>query len=246
LSVPLPSQFLHGFFFSPTIFRMVSSQFKRPTVRRPTAATNTTSATALTPNGTLTLNYEGLVSPIVAAIQALYSEVTSLENTIAGFAESFVSNQITASQELCVGSTCVTPAQFQAMAAAANAPQSSQQGSSDGTNTDAGTTPNSPPVIQINGANPAIVQVGETYNDLGATITGPQQDLNLGIETYVNGVEMSPVQIDTSAVATDTIDYVVTDQNGHTSTSTRTVVVDAPSIVPTNDASTTDATTTVQ
>ena len=29
LSVPLPSQFLHGFFFSPTIFRTVSSQFNR-------------------------------------------------------------------------------------------------------------------------------------------------------------------------------------------------------------------------
>ena len=55
-----------------------------------------------------------------------------------------------------------------------------------------------PPVIQINGDNPAIIQVGATYNDLGATITGPQQDLNLGITTYVNGVEMSPVQIDTS------------------------------------------------
>ena len=75
-----------------------------------------------------------------------------------------------------------------------------------------------PPVIQINGDNPAIVQVGATYNDLGATITGPQQDLNLGITTYVNGAEMSPVQIDTSTAATDTIDYVATDQNGLTST----------------------------
>ena len=31
----------------------------------------------------------------------------------------------------------------------------------------------SPPVIQINGDNPATIQVGTTYNDLGATITGP-------------------------------------------------------------------------
>jgi hypothetical protein len=29
--------------------------------------------------------------------------------------------------------------------------------------------------------------------NLGATITGPQADLNLGITTYVNGAEMSPV-----------------------------------------------------
>ena len=55
---------------------------------------------------------------------------------------------------------------------------------------------------------------------------------------------MSPGQLDTSQAATDTIDYVATDQNGLTSTSTRTVIIEAaPSIVPT-DASSTDATTT--
>jgi hypothetical protein len=212
----------------------------------------TTSPTVLTPNGTLSLDYIGLISPIVSAIQALSTELASIENTIAGFAQSFTTHllsadSITANNQLCVGSTCVTPAQFQAMAAAANSQQSSQQGGADGTNTDASTTPDTPPVIQINGDNPAVVQVGDTYNDLGATITGPQEDLNLGIATYVNGIEMSPVQIDTSAAATDTIDYVATDQNGLTSTSTRTVIIEpaaAPSIVPTADASTTATTTT--
>jgi hypothetical protein len=69
--------------------------------------------------------------------------------------------------------------------------------------------------------------------DLGATITGPRADLNLGITTYVNGAPMNPVQLDTSIVATDTIAYVAADQNGLTSTSTRTVLVEAaPSIVP--------------
>ena len=101
-----------------------------------------------------------------------------------------------------------------------------------------------PPVIQIDGDNPAIVRIGETYNDLGATITGPQADLNLGVTTYVNGTKMSPVQLDTSAAATDTIDYVVTDQNGLTSTTTRTVIIEAPSIAPSDHASSTDATTT--
>ena len=115
-----------------------------------------------------------------------------------------------------------------------------------------------PPIIQINGDNPAIVQVGATYKDLGATITGPQQDLNLGITTYVNGTEMSPVQIDTTQAATDTIDYVATDQNGLTSTSTRTVIVEAPAndnqatSTPSNDnsplpaATSTSATTTAE
>jgi hypothetical protein len=55
---------------------------------------------------------------------------------------------------------------------------------------------------------------------------------------------MNPVQIDTSATATDTIDYVVTDQSGLTSTSTRTVLVEAsPSIVPADNASSTATTT---
>jgi len=62
--------------------------------------------------------------------------------------------------------------------------------------------------------------------DLGAMITGPQVDLNLDIETYVNDVATSPIAIDTSTAATDTIDYVVTDQQGLTSTSTRTVLIE--------------------
>ena len=126
-----------------------------------------------------------------------------MEQTVAGFAQSFTSQRGTFTNELCVGSTCVTPAQFQAMVAAVNASQSSGQGSGTSSSNDSQAT-DTPPIIQINGDNPAIVLVGATYNDLGATITGPQQDLNLGIQTFVNGVAMSPVEIDTSVVATDT------------------------------------------
>jgi hypothetical protein len=50
---------------------------------------------------------------------------------------------------------------------------------------------------------------------------------------------MSPVQIDTSTTATDTVDYVATDQTGLTSTTTRTVLIKA-------SPSTTTATTTAQ
>ena len=71
-----------------------------------------------------------------------------------------------------------------------------------------------PPVISINGENPAHIHIGDIYADLGATITAPQADLNLGITTYVNGAAMSPVQIDTTQAATDTIQYVVTDSAG--------------------------------
>jgi hypothetical protein len=226
---------------------------------------STTSATALTPGGTLGLNYIGLISPIVSAIQALSSELSSIENAIAGFADSFTTTQLTFVrgqgteidvqtadvqtanvQTLCIGSTCITEAQLQALLAAAGQSGAST-GSSDGSSSEDSEASDTPPVIQINGDNPAIVQVGNTYNDLGATITGPQADLNLGIETYLNGTLTSNIVIDTTQVATDTIAYVATDQSGLTSTSTRTIIIEtaaAPSIVPTADASTTAATTT--
>jgi hypothetical protein len=201
---------------------------------------STTSPTALTPDGTLSLNYIDLLSPIVSAIQALSADVTSIENAITGFADSFTTNQLTFVrgqgteidvQKLCVGSTCITEDQLKALLASTN--QSSESGSpSSGGNGAASSADDTPPVIQINGDNPAIVQVGATYNDLGATITGPQADLNLGITTFLNGALTSNIVIDTSQAATDTIDYVATDQNGLTSTSTRTIIIEAATPSP--------------
>ncbi len=116
------------------------------------------------------------------------------------------------------------------------------------TQNSASTTPDIPPTITINGDNPAIIQVGDSYADLGATVTdtGPGQagDTDLGITTFLNGTLVSNIAIDTSQVATDTIDYVATDQNGLTATSTRTVLIEAPSIIPADDTSTTTTTST--
>ena len=56
---------------------------------------------------------------------------------------------------------------------------------------------------------------------------GPGQvgDANLGYQTYLNGI--SNIAIDTTQVATDTIDCVATDTDGLASTSTRTVIIEA-------------------
>jgi hypothetical protein len=51
------------------------------------------------------------------------------------------------------------------------------------------------------------------------------------------------MEIDASAVATDTIDYVVTDTSGLTATSTRTVIIEA---AISTDATTSAATSTTQ
>jgi lysophospholipase L1-like esterase len=187
-----------------------------------------TAPTSLTPDGTLSLNYIDLISPIVAAIQQLDKEITSLTSMITGFADGFTTKQLTFVrgqgdeidvQKLCIGSTCVTEAQLRALLAAANQSPVAPSSTSEATGTS--------PIIAINGHNPAVVQVGASYSDLGAIITGPQADLNLGVRTFVNGLFVSNIQLDTSAVATDTIDYVVTDANGLTSTSTRTVIIEA-------------------
>ena len=44
---------------------------------------------------------------------------------------------------------------------------------------------------------------------------------------HLNAALMSNIVIDPSQVATDTVDYVATDTWGNTSTSTRTVIVEA-------------------
>jgi Domain of unknown function (DUF5011)/Chaperone of endosialidase len=156
---------------------------------------------------------------------------------------------------------CITGDQLAALLSQATASQTSESVSQNSRQNPSPSSPvsvsssDTPPLIEINGDNPATVQVGATYDDLGATITGPEQDLNLGLTTYVNGTEMNPVQLDTSAAATDTIDYVATDQNGLTSTSSRTVIVQVPQMgasadqpAPSGDASasTTAATSSAQ
>jgi Chaperone of endosialidase/Domain of unknown function (DUF5011) len=205
---------------------------------------STTSATALTPDGTLGLNYLGLIAPLVEAVQTLSSQVSNLASTVAGFAQSFTSDKVT-TKEICVeksdGSTvCVSGDQLaEALSGGSSTPQ--VQLSTPTPPVILGTS--TPPSIKIQGSNPATINVGDTYTDLGAIVTDNQGN-TLGYKTFLNGTLVSNIVIDTSQVATDTIDYVATDTWGNTSTSTRTVVIEAsPSIVPTNEASTTASTT---
>jgi hypothetical protein len=148
-----------------------------------------------------------------------------------------VNSQRDNTQELCISEgandnapLCVTKPQLAAILAAAGqqpAPAPLPAASSTPNIMSASSTPSllTSPVIQINGNNPAIVAIGTAYADLGASITGPQQDLNLGIATFLNGTKVDAIQLDTSTTSTSTIDYVVTDQFGTTATATRTVIV---------------------
>jgi hypothetical protein len=96
----------------------------------------------------------------------------------------------------------------------------------------ASSTTASAPVIQINGSDPANIDIHSQYSDLGAVIVGPTSDLNLGIMASVDGSTSTPLSsivIDTSTPGTHTISYSATDQNGLSGTAVRTVIVNDPS-----------------
>ena len=77
---------------------------------------------------------------------------------------------------------------------------------------------NVPPVIKLNGNNPAQLNKGDTYSDMGATVTD-NIDTNLGVVT-------SGDTVDTSKDATYTIKYNATDNAGNKAVEVlRTVVV---------------------
>jgi len=78
-----------------------------------------------------------------------------------------------------------------------------------------------PPVITINGNNPANVEVGAAYADLGATVFDAGSP-NIGVHTF--GLEA----IDTSTTTSYVVTYTATDQAGNTATTTRQVIVGEP------------------
>ena len=180
---------------------------------------STTSPTTLTPDGTLGLNYIGLISPIVKSIQALYADVQGIEQTIADFSQKFTTNQ------LCVNKSdgtpvCVTGDQLSALLST----QGQQETPSP--SPDSGPATTTPPTISIDGDNPAVISVGATYADLGATAADAQGH-SLDVQTFLNGVEAPSITVDTSEAATDTIEYIATDTWGNTSTSSRIVIIEA-------------------
>ncbi len=78
--------------------------------------------------------------------------------------------------------------------------------------------------IEILGDNPANINVGETFIDPGATAKD-QNGNEFTIKTYLDGVEMSPISIDTSKDGSYTIKYEAVDGDGNTASAERVVVV---------------------
>lgn len=194
----------------------------------------------------LGLNYTEFIPAIVKAIQDIANVAGVFKaNLIAYFANSangigdFFATHIHANDvhagQFCGkksdgSEVCVTGDQLAAVLAAAGQQAASDTPLSTATSSIsvASSTPVllTSPVIQINGNNPAIIHLGDAYADLSATIVSPDADKNLGILTFLNGIKIDAIQLDTSTTSTSTIDYVVTDQFDTTATATRTVIVE--------------------
>ena len=95
--------------------------------------------------------------------------------------------------------------------------------------TDDGYNDDVPPVITIEGANPATVELGDTYSDPGAS----------AMDAFHGSTAVTASgSVDTSKVGSYTITYTATDLDGNSATATRTVnVVDttAPVVTVTGD-----------
>jgi len=86
---------------------------------------STSSPTALTPDGTLGINYIGFISPLIAAVQQIEKQIVALTATVASFADSFTT-KVVHTNEICVAKSdgtefCANGDQLSAMAAAASA-----------------------------------------------------------------------------------------------------------------------------
>ena len=80
--------------------------------------------------------------------------------------------------------------------------------------------PDSPPSITLNGANPQIISLGNSYLELGAVA----EDVEDGILTdqiIISGVSL----INNNAVGSYTVQYSVTDSSGNTTIANRTVEI---------------------
>jgi hypothetical protein len=110
------------------------------------------------------------------------------------------------------------------------------------------------PVLTVMGNNPARLQKGSSYVDLGVVVTDNVQP-NITVHYFLDDREVSSINIDTSTGGTYTIRYEATDPSGNTGRAQRIVEVIDPSAstqvspeaaTTTVDAELPNATTTTQ
>jgi hypothetical protein len=143
---------------------------------------------------------------------------------------------------LCLDDLCLTKTQLQRILDSAGTsgttpPPGGSGGSGNGGNTgtttgsgQASSTDSEAPVITLSGNNPATVNIGDTYTDVGASVTD-NVDGNLGFKVSLDGaaaVDLSQIVVDTSTSTQHTLVFSATDNAGNTGTATRIVNVVTP------------------
>ena len=196
------------------------------------AATATTTATTTAATSTQQTALGLFFEALFARIKAWFADAA---NGIGDFfAKRIVGDQLCARKS--DGSLeCLTGDQLAAVVTATR--QTLRPSSTEGTaptRTEAAATdvttssvPTTPPTISINGNNLAHINIGDTYQDLGATAKDSAGH-DLGVKTFLNGLLVSDIVIDTSTTTTDIIDYVASDTWGNTATATRSVIIEPP------------------
>jgi hypothetical protein len=121
------------------------------------------------PDGYYTLNYAGFTPYLVKAIQQLSAKLDALATAVAGFAEEITTKVLTAgrvkTQELCVGSTCLTEPQLQALLQKESVSAAPSSASSD-----------SPAAASTAGSSSSSALSSATAAEEGATTTEPVLD----------------------------------------------------------------------
>jgi hypothetical protein len=87
------------------------------------------------------------------------------------------------------------------------------------------TASQSPVVIQLLGNNPARVPLNAQYSDLGAVVTVNGRIVDYSIETFLDGVKVTSIQIDTSTSTRYVIGYRAKDGNGNVGEAERIILV---------------------
>ncbi|MFA6536642.1 MAG: immunoglobulin-like domain-containing protein [Candidatus Paceibacterota bacterium] len=161
---------------------------------------------------------------VVGSLRDLGTDITS---GLATF-KNIIADTLTV-KKLCVEDVCITKTELQELLNKNGLNQSASVGNSVASSTssneadqanEASPTDSEPPVITVAGNNPATVEKGNSYADLGATVTDNVNN-NLGVTT-------SGDEVDTSIVGAYTVVYTATDQAGNVGTAERVVNVVEP------------------
>ena len=211
----------------------------------------------LVTGGVLLLNPQSKHSwKLIKAIQELNLKIDSFASTTPEISSSFIDNvwnailakfadwgvavsqaftrvanlvvgTVRVEDKLCVDEVCVSKDQLKALLVQVGATTPPPSPLPEGEGED---EPISPTIL-IQGNNPANIEVGATYVDLGV-IARDSNGLDLSVRYFVNGGQVSQISLDPATSTSYTIDYSAMDNNNLTATSTRVVNVGVPITPP--------------